>query len=103
MWLVEGEEEGCEGEKGCIYVMGSFDNSIYKTLQGNYRYIGAFFERDFLSTHTFSVSKSEEVSSSEDYNLLLLFLPHTYRIVGPSVILAHIQHGWVSMNSILSF
>jgi hypothetical protein len=38
VWLVEGEEEGCEGEKGCIYVMGGFDNSIYKTLQGNYRY-----------------------------------------------------------------
>ena len=40
VWLVEGEEEeeGCEGEKGCIYVMGTFDNSIYKTLQGNYRY-----------------------------------------------------------------
>ena len=39
VWLVEGEEEeGYQGEKGCIYVMGTFDNSIYKTLQGNYRY-----------------------------------------------------------------
>ena len=39
VWLVEGEEEeGCQGKKGCIYVMGTFDNSIYKTLQGNYRY-----------------------------------------------------------------
>ena len=36
VWMVEGEE--CEGEKGCIYVMGNFDNSLYKTLQGNFRY-----------------------------------------------------------------
>ena len=37
VWLVEGEE--CEGEKGCVYVMGDFDNSLYKTLQGNHRYV----------------------------------------------------------------
>lgn len=35
VWVVEGEE--CEGEKGCIYVMGNFNNSLYKSLQGSYR------------------------------------------------------------------
>ena len=37
MWLVE--EEEAEGEKGCVYVMGNFDNSLYKSLQGTYRQV----------------------------------------------------------------
>ena len=28
-----------EGEKGCIYVMGNFDNSLYKSLQGSHRLV----------------------------------------------------------------
>ena len=35
VWLEEGER--CEGEKGCIYVMGNFDNSLYKNLNGTFR------------------------------------------------------------------
>ena len=35
VWLVEGE--GYEGEKGCVYVMGNFDNSLYGSLKGNFR------------------------------------------------------------------
>ena len=31
---------------------------------------------------------------------LLLICFCTHRIVGPSVIMAHIQHGWVSSNTI---
>ena len=50
VWLMEGEE--CEGEKGCIYVMGDFDNSLYKTLQGNYRYVMVGFEQEFMYSGT---------------------------------------------------
>ena len=35
VWQEEGDV--CDGEKGCVYVMGNFDNSLYKSLKGNFR------------------------------------------------------------------